>query len=438
MIRVSIANKAVGLKGHIALPASKSISNRALLLAQLCNGEPALLTNLALCEDTKVMSEALSQQPPLQKDCVPADTLSPTPSAFDDGAATTAVTLPQTIDICGAGTAMRFLTAYYAQLQDADVILTGIERMRQRPIAPLVNALRSLGADISYTEKEGCPPLHIRGKRLHGDVITIDGSISSQYVSALLMIAPLTGAHEMVLTGRIVSRPYIEMTRGLMEHFGINTQWKDDHTLLIATGPYRPAPLDIEGDWSAASYWLGFKTLAQQQGIPFDITFDGLQQPSLQGDSVCADLLGDSISAELREDSICPSPINFTDCPDLVQTMAVAYCLLGRPYVFTGTESLRIKETDRIAALISELGKLGYELRYHDGILEWSGTLNTNANTPIIATWGDHRMAMAFAMAAMTRDSILIEHPEVVSKSYPAFWDDLQTVGFKIEPIETT
>ena len=338
MIRLSIANRALGLRGGIVLPASKSISNRALLLSQLCADGPAPLSNLADCEDTRVMREALKALSELRS-----------------------VNSEQIIDVRGAGTAMRFLTAYFAQCEGANVVLTGIERMKQRPIAPLVNALRALGADISYMEKEGCPPLHIRGCRLKGDTICVDGSISSQYVSALLMIAPMTHASRLTLTGRIVSRPYIEMTRALMAHFGVQTTWEDEHTLLIPSSTYRAKPLTIEGDWSAASYWLAFEAIAKQQNIPYDVTLEGLQTPSLQGDSVCAELL-----RSIRQ-------IDFTNCPDLVQTMAVAYCLLGKPFVFTGTESLRIKETDRIAALITELGKLGYELHYEDGTLKWEG-----------------------------------------------------------------
>lgn len=330
------------------------------------------------------------------------------------------------VDVRGAGTAMRFLTAYYAQCEGADVVLTGIERMKQRPIAPLVEALRDLGADITYMEVEGCPPLHIRGRKLCGEVISVDGSISSQYVSALLMIAPLTGAKRLSLTGNIVSRPYIEMTRALMDRFDIHTTWADDHTLAIPTGSYRAVPLTVEGDWSAASYWLAFKAIARQQGIPFDVRIEGAVTPSLQGDSVCDKLLRET-----------PHTYDFTDCPDLVQTMAVSYCLLGQPFVFTGTESLRIKETDRIAALITELGKLGYELNYEDGTLCWDKKCiqPEEEKTCVIDTYNDHRMAMSFALAAMTRGHILIDHPEVVSKSYPAFWDDLCQVGFNCEKL---
>jgi len=423
MIRLSIANRALGLQGNICLPTSKSISNRALLLSQLCADGPAPLTNLADCEDTRVMREALESEQKF-------------------------VNSEQIIDVRGAGTAMRFLTAYFAQREGANVILTGIERMKQRPIAPLVDALRKLGADIDYLEKTGCPPLHIRGRKLHGDVITIDGSISSQYVSALLMIAPLTGAHKLTLTGRMVSRPYIEMTRALMGHFGIHTEWGQEvekstnqqvNTLHITSGSYSARPLTIEGDWSAASYWLAFEVLAQQQGIPYHVTLEGLQTPSLQGDSVCARLLSKSQKDEKPENrkvEESKAHIDFTDCPDLVQTMAVAYCLLDKPFVFTGTESLRIKETDRIAALINELGKRGYQLTYNDGTLRWEGSRNEAVSEQVIATYNDHRMAMAFALVAMTQDYVLIEHPEVVSKSYPAFWDDLQSVGFKVERVK--
>ena len=437
MIRLSIADKNRGLQGHVTLPTSKSISNRALLLSQLCADGPAPLSNVADCEDTRVMREALlgstgqqvNRSTGQQANKSPGQQANRSTSCSADctqrvDSLTSGLVDPTTIDVRGAGTAMRFLTAFFAQREGADVVLTGIERMKQRPIAPLVDALRALGADISYLEKEGCPPLHIRGCRLKGETICVDGSISSQYVSALLMIAPMTGASRLTLTGRIVSRPYIEMTCALMAHFGVQTTWENEHTLLIPSSIYHAKPLAIEGDWSAASYWLAFEALAQQQGIPYDVTLNGLTTPSLQGDSVCAEFFKKS-----------PIIVDFTDCPDLVQTMAVAYCLLGKPFDFTGTESLRIKETDRIAALITELGKLGYTLTYQDGTLEWNGKISSEASNQI-ATYNDHRMAMAFALAAMTHDAVCIEHPEVVSKSYPAFWEDLSSVGFKVETID--
>ena len=457
MIRLSIADKNRGLQGHVTLPASKSISNRALLLSQLCADGPAPLSNVADCEDTRVMREALLGSTGQQANKSTGQQVNRSTSCSADctqrvDSLTSGLVDPTTIDVRGAGTAMRFLTAFFAQREGADVVLTGIERMKQRPIAPLVDARRALGADISYLEKEGCPPLHIRGCRLKGDTICVDGSISSQYVSALLMIAPMTGASRLTLTGRIVSRPYIEMTRALMAHFGVQTTWENEHTLLIPSSTYRAKPLAIEGDWSAASYWLAFEALARQQGIPYDVTLNGLVTPSLHGDSVCAEFFKKSKSQQVNKSTsrfadraqrvdlltcchVDPIIVDFTDCPDLVQTMAVAYCLLGKPFVFTGTESLRIKETDRIAALITELGKLGYTLTYQDGTLEWNGKVTAETSNQI-ATYNDHRMAMAFALAAMTHDAVCIEHPEVVSKSYPAFWEDLSSVGFKVETID--
>ena len=298
MIRLSIANRALGLRGSIVLPASKSISNRALLLSQLCVDGPAHLSNLADCEDTRVMREALFGSTGQQ--------VNRSTSRFVDrtqrvDSLTCGLVDPQIINVQGAGTAMRFLTAYFAQCKGANVVLTGIERMKQRPIAPLVDALRQLGADISYQEKEGFPPLVIRGRRLQGESISIDGSLSSQYVSALLMIAPLAGARRLTLTGRIVSRPYIEMTRALMARFGVQTTWEDEHTLLIPSSTYHAKPLAIEGDWSAASYWLAFEALARQQGISYDITLNGLTTPSLQGDSVCAEFFNESTSQQVNK-----------------------------------------------------------------------------------------------------------------------------------------
>ena len=407
-------------EGSITLPASKSISNRALLLQALCpSPTECSLHNLADCDDTQRLAEALRQ-----------DT--------SQGLLT--------IDIDGAGTAMRFLTAYFACQPGCEVLLTGNERMQQRPIAPLVETLQSLGADIAYEGAEGCPPLHIRGRRFHASEATINSSISSQYVSALMMIAPTIsdGDFTLHLQGYVASRPYIDMTMALMKQFGIETAWEDAVTIRVSAGSYHPCDLTIEGDWSAASYWLALQTVALFRHLDSKIQLEGLTHDSIQGDSICTTLLNpwSMMHGEMTPDC--------AGTPDIIPTLAVAYCLAGRPFRIFGAESLRVKESDRVEALVNELGTLGYpievkvsEWRGHEEVtLIWNGerrepVTDTVCGAPLIHTYGDHRMAMAFAPAALVFDSIVIEDPDVVAKSYPAFWDDLQHIGFHITPIST-
>ena len=430
------------------MPASKSISNRALLLHALCPAKQTEgkcgnakeeIRNLALCDDTRVMQKALEQAPAL---------LSNKESEKEGSDSLSFVKKENkalNINVEGAGTAMRFLTAYFACQEGFNVVLTGNERMQQRPIALLVDALRSLGADITYLKGEGCPPLLIRGKKLQGDRLTIDGSVSSQYVSALMMIAPYVSPEadadvpfRLSLLGKIASRPYIKMTQALMAHYGIEAQWDRDDTLLIQRGSYRARPMMVEGDWSSASYWLAMKALAQKFHISCHIELQGLSERSIQGDSICAELLD---AQKIAQGEI---NIDCSDCPDLIQTLAVTYFLHDVPFRIHGAESLRIKETDRIEALIAELRKLGCELKtesrlkngHEEQILVWDGTRNeADGKSACISTYGDHRMAMSFAPAVLRFGQIDIEHPEVVSKSYPSFWEDLTQIGIQIRPL---
>lgn len=419
MKRIKITRPQEKANGRITIPASKSISNRALLLqAMLTCPEQGSILNLADCDDTRALSAALNQ-----------DVLS----------------APATIDIDGAGTAMRFLTAYYACLPGCDVRLTGNERMQQRPIGPLTDALRFLGADIIFEGTPGCPPLRIRGKALHANEATIDGSISSQFVSALLMIAPIISdkGFTLHLQGYVASRPYIDMTLALIKQYGVNADWESSDTIVVQPGTYHPCNLTVEGDWSAASYWLALQTVALFRHQECVIQLDGLTHDSIQGDSACATLLN---PWSLMHGEVTP------DCagtPDLIPTLAVAYCLSGRPFRIFGAESLRVKESDRVEALITELATLGYpievkvsEWRGHEEVtLIWNGTrtdpqIDATLCAPVIHTYGDHRMAMAFVPAALVFDSIVIEDPDVVSKSYPTFWNDLTQIGFSITTIE--
>ena len=339
-----------------------------------------------------------------------------------------------------AGTAMRFLTAYLSVTPGTHV-LTGTERMRQRPIKILVDALRSLGAQIEYTENEGYPPLKITGKALERHSLCLPGNVSSQYISALLMIGPML-AHglNLELDGEIISRPYINLTLKVMKDFGAKAEWTSDHTLQVAPHPYHPIPYYVESDWSAASYWYEIVALSKHEAV---VTLPGLFAQSPQGDAKVAELFeqlgictqreGNSVTLKKTHPHTDRMEYNFVNQPDLAQTFVVTCAMLGIPFRFSGLQSLKIKETDRMAALIAEMRKLGYVLEESEGsVLSWNGTRCTPDESPAIDTYEDHRMAMAFAPAALCNGTLRIRNPHVVSKSYPRFWDDLLTAGFHI------
>jgi 3-phosphoshikimate 1-carboxyvinyltransferase len=338
-----------------------------------------------------------------------------------------------------AGTAMRFLTAYLS-VTPGSHILTGTERMRRRPIQLLVNALCELGAKIEYTGNEGFPPLRITGTKLTGSEISLKGDISSQYISALLMIAPvLKNGLQVHLTGEIISRPYIYLTLKLMQDFGIEVSWNSSDTISVKHQPYRSVPFIVESDWSAASYWYQIVALSETA----EIELLGLFRDSYQGDSRGAEIFA-RLGVEtvftnkgviVRKTGICVEKLeeNFMDIPDLAQTFVVTCALMNIPFRFTGLQSLKIKETDRMAALIAELCKLGYLLREeNDSILLWEGERQESQPLLVIKTYEDHRMAMAFAPAAIRHPNICIADPYVVSKSYPCYWENLKQVGVNI------
>ena len=403
------------INAQIMLPASKSISNRALIINALANGTHPL-ENLSDCDDTQVMLRALQAQP------------------------------GETIDIMAAGTAMRFLTAYLS-VTPGDRIITGTQRMKQRPIGILVDALRELGANIEYVEKEGFPPLRIQGTTLTKSHISLPGNISSQYISALLMIAPtLKNGLQVTLTGDIISRPYIDLTLELMKDFGAQASWLNDHELKVEPQPYCSTPYYIEGDWSAASYWHEIVALSKDATI----TLPSLFRKSYQGDSKMADQFAQlGARTSYKENGITilkPKMVDisqaihvnldFTNQPDLAQTFVVTCALQNITFRFTGLQTLKIKETDRIAALICEMKKLGYVLHEaEDSILYWNGE-RCERSYEAIDTYEDHRMAMAFAPACLVLPDICINNPHVVSKSYPRYWDDLRAAGFTIEEEE--
>lgn len=391
------------IAGTINLTASKSESNRVLVIRALCD-EHFTINNLAAAKDTETMVNLLAAQ-------------------------------GNTKDVGPAGTTMRFLTAFYANTPGTWT-LTGSERMRNRPIAILVDALKSLGAKIEYLEKDGCPPLKIEGGNLKGGKITIDGSVSSQYLSALIMIAPtLPGGLVMELTGKIASIPYLKMTLALIAEFGAKYKF-EGNTITIHEGKYQGKEFTVEADWSAASYWYQIAALSDKS----DIVLNGLKAVSLQGDSaivnmytsfgVTSTFTGNSV--RLQKENTAPAGVfnyDFSDCPDVAQTLAATLVALNVKGHFKGLESLRIKETDRIAAIKKELEKFGASIDIlPDDEIQIN---NCNITQPIseIETYDDHRVAMSIAPLCLKVDSIVIKEPNVVAKSYPAFWSDLANKG---------
>ena len=400
------------IEGEIDLPASKSISNRVLLLNALC-ATPGRLSNLAQCDDTDAVLSALAQSDASE------------------------------VNIGAAGTAMRFLTAYFATREGREVVIDGTERMRQRPIGVLVDALRQLGADIEYVEAEGYPPLKITGTRLHGGALTVSGSVSSQYITAILLIAPVIGGIALTIEGEIMSRPYIDMTLALMARYGVKTEWRE-YVIHVPAGEYTALDFTVEADWSAASYWWAMQAIVPQSRI----TLKGLELQSLQGDSRIAELMSQmgvmgnwcGRYLDLRSNGgvgcCCSTFADLSGTPDIAQTLVVMLCLMGRPFRITGLRTLRIKETDRLEALRIELRKLGYVVKVEgDDAISWHFETTAAETAPHISTYHDHRMAMAFAPAAIRFPGLIIDDAQVVSKSYPLFWEHLRQAGFKIEEV---
>jgi 3-phosphoshikimate 1-carboxyvinyltransferase len=400
------------LQGSIVLPASKSIANRALII-HASSFSPYPIQNLSDSDDTRVMEQVFNSN-------------------------------TNHFDIGHAGTAMRFLTAFLSQIV-GEWTLTGSDRMKQRPIGILVDALNKLGAKIEYLENEGFPPLKIFGSHLKGCIIELDGSVSSQYISALLMIAPtVEGGLTLRLKNKIMSRPYIEMTLKLMEQFGVNHLWKGNE-IRIAEQKYLARPFSVEADWSGASYCYEMAVLADE----VDIELIGLRTESLQGDAVLAkwfEQLGiETIATEngsrlVKNGRSLPKllKLDFIENPDVAQTFAVLCVMKQIPFHFTGLETLKIKETNRIAALQDELAKFGAMLTEPaHGELKWDGTLpNAKQDVPEIETYHDHRMAMAFAPACQASGPVAILDPMVVTKSYPGYWEDLKKLGFELTEIQ--
>lgn len=465
------------LNASLTLPTSKSLCARALVINHLCE-QPVPLVGLSDCDDTQAILQGL-------------EALRNSEDAL------------LRVDIGAAGTAMRFLTALFAATPQLDVVITGSQRTKERPIGALVSALQAAGADISYVEKEGYPPLRIRGKQLEGGTLALPSNISSQYVSALLMIAPtMRRGLQLELVGKVASTPYIRMTMQVMKAFGVEAKWEKNIISIESGQRYartqsshcgttketeQAASYTIECDWTAASYW--YEIVALHPDKAARVLLRGLREASEQGDAVCArwfEALGvtttftaegailekstkspqvalecnnctseDTELSSQTDDNFCESNedlpqttshssqadyfsckdapplwLDFAAAPDLAQTFVVTCALLSHPFHFKGLESLRIKETDRIAALIAELQKLGKHIEaIGEGELRYTAQNDSSpAHSITIATYDDHRMALAFAPAALLFPQLSIEHPEVVAKSYPDYWEHLSEI----------
>ncbi len=408
------------LNSTIRLSGSKSITNRLLILKDVLELDLSL-ENISTSEDTQHLQKALEK-------------IKNKTHAI--------------IDVGSAGTDMRFLTAYLA-CKEGEWTLTGSDRMKQRPIGELVNALQSIGADISYLEKDTFPPLKIKGKKLKGGKIEIDGSISSQFISALLLIsAKFENGLELILKNDIVSWPYILMTLDLLSEFSIKASTVLN-TIKISSSSTLHLPSSIyyiESDWSAASYWYSLIALSKNATI----TLRGLKKSSSQGDSVLQNMYKElGVTSEFKNELLMLAKnstptknfaYDFTNCPDLAQTLAVTCFGLGIKAELTGLKTLKIKETDRILALKTELEKFGAiisitenSIHINDKRLKTQDVLSTIDDRPLtIETYNDHRMAMSFAPLALVFGALSIQDPGVVSKSYPLFWEDLKSVGFSV------
>ncbi len=397
------------LQAQIAVTGSKSETNRLLLLQALFPN--ITLANTSNSDDSEVMQKALNGNDVL-------------------------------VDIHHAGTAMRFLTAYFAVNEGHEVVLTGSTRMKERPIKVLVEALQQLGAQISYENEEGYPPIRIKGQKITAHKVNIPANVSSQYISALLLIAPkLQNGIELTLVGEITSIPYIKMTLALLNEIGVETSFEGNVIVVkpLTSNP-KPQTLTVESDWSSASYFFSLAALSNEASI----SISSYKETSLQGDSALVQLYGEmGVESKFENDQLTltkklnfsPKDVTFdlNNTPDIAQTIVVTCLGLGIGCHLTGLHTLKIKETDRLEALRIELTKLGANISVTNDSLTLVATKHINSNVKI-ATYNDHRMAMAFAPLAL-KVPIIIENAEVVSKSYPDFWEDLKSLGFQISKI---
>lgn len=391
------------LFGDIQITGSKSESNRLLILQQFY---PNLsIENLSNSDDSQLMQKALASS-------------------------------EKQISISHAGTAMRFLTAYFALKENSEIILTGSHRMKNRPIKILVDALRDLGAKIEYVEKDGFPPLKITGKKLTQNEVEIDGSVSSQYISALLLIASsLENGIKLSFKGKVTSVPYIKMTLSLLEEVGVNFDWSGKTITVLPKKNIENKTIVVESDWSSASYYFSYSALSENSRLEIS----SYKQNSLQGDSVLVEIYKNlGVETSFKSNSLILENVgeinkeyfkelNLVNAPDIAQTIVVTCFGLGIECYLTGLHTLKIKETDRLVALKTEIEKMGGEVEITDETLHLKSSNFVKENI-IIDTYDDHRMAMAFAPLAL-KVPLQINEPEVVSKSYPTFWEDFKKIS---------
>jgi 3-phosphoshikimate 1-carboxyvinyltransferase len=427
---IIINAKSRSVNATIQLTGSKSECNRALIIEALSKGK-VKVNNVSDAADAVTLSEVLNAG---KKVLSPESGVLSPKNITDSRLSTQDLRL---INIGPAGTAMRFLAAYFT-LQDEEVILTGSERMKQRPIGILVDALRSIGAHIDYEENDGFPPLRIKGGfEQTTNQVSVKGNISSQYITALLLIAAkLPLGLELHIEGDLTSRPYVEMTLAMLLQAGIKHTW-EGNVIRILPQEFASTILPVEPDWSAASYWYAIAALADEA----ELFLPGLTQYSLQGDSVITEIMANfGITSQFKDSGVHlqkePKPIfrkifDLKECPDLAQTIIVVCAALGHEATFTGLETLKIKETDRVKALQNELAKIGVKLIEKGQVYKLDCSEKQLPQRIFVNTYEDHRMAMAFAPLALLIPEVEIEDAKVVEKSYPAFWSDLEKVGIK-------
>ena len=406
-MHVTLQKSEIAKQSSVKITGSKSESNRLLLLQALY--PEFKLENVSNSDDSNLMTNALSSN-------------------------------SEMVDIHHAGTAMRFLTAYFSIQEDRETVLTGSKRMKERPIKILVEALQELGAQITYTKNEGFPPIKITGKKLKKNKVSLKANVSSQYISALLLIgSKLENGIELNLEGEITSIPYIKMTLSLLDEIGVESTFQNNTIIVkpITQSP-KPKTLTVESDWSSASYYFSIAALSE---VGTEITLSAYKKNSLQGDSVLVDIYKhfgvstvsnkNTITLKKEKSNLETLSLDLKNAPDIAQTIAVTCFAIGIPCDLIGLHTLKIKETDRLVALKTEIEKLGGDVKITDKSLHLAASKGIKPMVSI-ATYNDHRMAMAFAPLAL-KTPIVIEDAMVVSKSYPTFWDDLEAIGFNID-----
>jgi 3-phosphoshikimate 1-carboxyvinyltransferase len=411
-LKIRLNNNGKGISGQVNLPGSKSVSNRVLIIKAL-SGLPFEINNLSDSDDTIYLERALSEYAHLDK-----------------------------VHIGHAGTDMRFLTAFFS-MQPKTVILTGSDRLKERPVKDLVEVLKVLGADISYLEKEGYPPLRITGRELSGGEVEMDATISSQFVTALLLISPFFMEGLILnLSGELVSKPYIALTISVMKEFGAEVSWEQNQIRVFSKPyAYEKKTYYVEADWSSASYYYSMVALSE---VNTSVTLMGLSENSSQADAQCSalyrwfgvDTIFDKGKAIIKKTGqMKPGllELNLVDCPDIAQTLVVTCIAMRCPFRFSGLQTLKIKETDRIKALQLEARKFGIELETSDNTIQWLKPTDIKNDECVVSTYHDHRMAMSFSPLSLEMEGLCIDDPDVVSKSYPLFWKHLNSIGISHE-----